>query len=52
MRIGLVDSPGRARGARAIWLAPGDGLSFTSRKRFHYLAVREDKLYLVEEELE
>jgi len=33
----------------AIWLAHGRKLPFDSRKQFHYMAVKEDGVYLVEE---
>jgi hypothetical protein len=36
----------------AIWLAPGERIPFDSPKKFHYLAVRDRVIYLVEEELE
>jgi dipeptidyl aminopeptidase/acylaminoacyl peptidase len=36
----------------AVWLAPGERIPFDSPKKFHYLAVRNREIYLVEEELE
>jgi len=36
----------------AIWLAHGAKLPFDSRRGFHYLAVKDDSIYLVEEEVE
>jgi hypothetical protein len=36
----------------AVWNAPGGGILFDARNTFHYLAVKDDKIYLIKEEVE
>ncbi len=36
----------------AIWMPRGAKFTFTSPRRFHYLAVKEGRMFLVEEELD
>ena len=36
----------------SIWNIQGTRLLFDSRKKFHYLALKEGNIYLVEEELD
>ena len=48
----VVDDEEAAHRYESIWMPPGEPLKFTSRTRFHYLAVKNDSIYLVEEELD
>jgi len=48
----VVDEAEAAHHYDAIWTPPDSRLVFDTRKRFHYLAMKEGKLFLVEEETE
>ncbi len=48
----VVNEAEAARQYDGIWNVRGEKLIFDSPKKFHYLGVREGKMYLVEEETE
>jgi len=48
----VVDEKEAAFQYDAIWMPRGSKFIFTSPRRFHYLAVKEGKMFFVEEELD
>jgi hypothetical protein len=48
----VVDEREAAHRYQSIWTVPEARLLFQSRTKFHYLAVKDESLLLVEEELE
>ena len=48
----MVDDRPAARRYEAIWNVPAARFSFDGRKTFHYLAVQDGNVLLVEEEIE
>jgi hypothetical protein len=48
----VVDGHEAAHRYQSIWTLPDARLPFDSRRKFHYLAVKEGSMFLVEEELE
>jgi Tol biopolymer transport system component len=48
----VVDDQEAAHRYQSIWNIQGTRLLFDSRKKFHYLAVKDKNVYLVEEELD